>query len=883
MAELWWKISKKKRLKALLCEVVPWKEIYYQAFGWDGDSNIPCFMAERKEEHENGLDEKASMGVVPGTCGAVNCFTCGYRTSSFLGTLEDWLEVPFEEACRRVYRDHVEPIVSDEVVANLTKNLVRDSALLNEVMSRLRLTLKEVSRWRLGWSIKRRRLAVPIENEYGWVVDVRCYDVMGMHEDKVMSWRKGFGKTRLFPFSDGDRCVLTEGEKDLMAASSIGLPAQTITGGARSMTAEIADKYFKGREVYLPFDNDAAGRSGAEKRADMIVGGGGKAALVTLPVKEKGEDVWDWVHKYGGTLEEFWKLPVKWVGGDGAQLKSPSGLSWDVGSVFRDGPKNDVAKAEMVFRLMEDNGWFYRNGDLVYYSTGSECAEVSRRNPEFRCLMAGISPFINKETATGKVVLEHVENMSRRRAGAVEVSNQYHYSGSGTFYFKAARKSQFVYACRDGRMDEVRNGSNDDKVLLSMEDYALSDVARPEKVRWKRAVRWLWERVFKFMPMPDDQRMVVMLWLLAGFFKQITPDRPILRLMAPSSQGKSHVLRMISFLMYGGEFVDGPSTTVASLSTNAVKRPVLLLDNIEMEHVQRNEGLNDLFVSLATTVAKEKRKMGTDTGVVHERPNCITATTGIEPFSRHEVINRFLYIPVDRVKYGRDDYFDFTKFQEIKDNRSWVLWGLYKAALAVLPLIKEGVRPAAARFAAADRYVRYPVYLALMEAWAALVLRVVVGGEPSKVMDEVVRSQGERISDQSEGTDPVLAWLDTWWVRTAPGSALFSDSSYRPHVDGGGRRFTWWLSPTELLNELSQVSRSLGRRVPWVNAQQLGCRISDSAATLKDAGWDVTRSRSGGRNQLKLVKTGRLPDGSAPIVEEGPRGESKKVVGRKRA
>lgn len=894
--QLWWKRSRGDRLKQALCERVDWQQIYSQVFDWKPGQNIKCFVAPKSEAHGFEEESRPSLGVIPESPGAVNCFTCGYKASSFIGVLEDFWGKPFEDVCAHLYSKLIEPTVAESTVSSLEKVLWKDDELLLKVREALRLPDDLMKKWRLGWSIKRRRLTIPIFNEFGLIVDIRCYDALRLNlaDDpeaaKTISWKKGFGGARLFPFSAEKLVVLTEGEKDLLAGQHIGLPCQTITSGARTVLDEKdAKRHFQGKRVIIPADNDPAGKVGAVRRASMVKAAGGEPVVLELPVKEKKEDLWDWVFKYGGTSKKFWQL-VKDAGGGVAQdLPAVNPVGQGMGDLFGSKSKSsvDVAVAIQVFESMRAKGWFYRYDGGLYYANAHECVHVHRSDPLFRSMMARIDPHINRETATGKVVLEHIENAGWACAEDVNVSNQSYYSLKGrALYVRTSRKTQHIYKVSAKGVTKVKNAQNKGRVLLALYDDAFKDMGDiPPGTKWKPAIKWAWDEVFRFMPMPDSQRCMVFSWFLAGFFKQITPDRPILRVMAPSQHGKSHALRMLSLLMYGSECLNGPNSTVASISTNAVKRPMLFIDNIEMEHVVKREGLNDLFISLATNAAKEKRRSGTDTGVVYERPDCITATTGIEPFDRHEIINRFLYATINRNKYGRNDYFDFLRFAKIIENRDWVLWGLYQACVDLLPTLHERVEQLARKHAMADYFIRYPVYLALMEVWTSVLCSVIdvrdqkgdvmLSGE---VIDSIVALQAEQMSVHNEGTNPVLSWLNTLWERTCGAEPSFLESAHRPNIDRVNKVCTWWMTTQELLNELSVLARQLNRRVPWHNAQQLGCRITDCEEMLARDGWEVQRVKSNGREFKKIIKHGLpLKDSEVEAKRDRPKRRPKGI------
>jgi len=115
------------------------------------------------------------------------------------------------------------------------------------------------------------------------------------------------------------RIVICEGEFDRLVLASYGFDAVTSTGGAATFRDEWTCRISEIHEVYLCFDRDDAGRSGAAMIASRIK----HARIVTLP-EEVGEsgDVTDFFARLGRTGSEFEAL-----------LHSAKPLDWTVDAV----------------------------------------------------------------------------------------------------------------------------------------------------------------------------------------------------------------------------------------------------------------------------------------------------------------------------------------------------------------------------------------------------------------------------------------------------------------------------------------------------------------------------------------------------------------------
>jgi putative DNA primase/helicase len=101
----------------------------------------------------------------------------------------------------------------------------------------------------------------------------------------------------------GDAPVfVVEGEKDADRLASLGLVATCNAGGANTWP-DALNAPFRGRTVYILPDNDAAGRSHAQKVAAALKGVAVSARIVPLPDLPPGGDVSNWLDKGGDHAE----------------------------------------------------------------------------------------------------------------------------------------------------------------------------------------------------------------------------------------------------------------------------------------------------------------------------------------------------------------------------------------------------------------------------------------------------------------------------------------------------------------------------------------------------------------------------------------------------
>lgn len=105
----------------------------------------------------------------------------------------------------------------------------------------------------------------------------------------------------------GGTVVVCEGELDRLLLGSKGVPAVTSTHGAGTFKEEWTQYFLELDKAYVCFDNDKAGRDGAERAARLLTEAGVKNVYkVTLPPEVgEGGDITDFFIKHNGNLDDL--------------------------------------------------------------------------------------------------------------------------------------------------------------------------------------------------------------------------------------------------------------------------------------------------------------------------------------------------------------------------------------------------------------------------------------------------------------------------------------------------------------------------------------------------------------------------------------------------
>jgi len=175
-------------------------------------------------------------------------------------------------------------------------------------------TLIETHKLGYGRFYGKQWITIPIKDIYGNYAFFKLRQDPAYGNDKI-TYPRG-AEAQLYSWENlgnpGDQLVICEGEMDCLLLLTKGINAITSTHGAGTFRKEWAEKVGKGRKIYICFDNDEAGKKGAERVAKMVENGGTETYIITLPqeVEEHG-DITDYFTKLNGSVEDLFSKYAK--------------------------------------------------------------------------------------------------------------------------------------------------------------------------------------------------------------------------------------------------------------------------------------------------------------------------------------------------------------------------------------------------------------------------------------------------------------------------------------------------------------------------------------------------------------------------------------------
>lgn len=289
-------------------------QFFYQYFGRDNHENdrgemfVKCPFTHTDENGQPYYESNPSAHINIDKS-AFHCKVCakGMSEAQFISELQG---VSYKDALSllAMMEDHTE----DTWTAEKTSFHVSSEA--RKLTKSLNI-MEVADELQLGFEPEKGGISFPVF-VYGELLDVRNYVPGRKTKDgrsiKVLS-RKG-AKPLILPFDlwiDSVKdTLLLAGEKDMAIGRKHGFNAITFTGGERSIP-KLFKASFKGRKVYIAYDNDRAGIDGANAVAVQLKEWGAFPYVVKGHYEvctEKGEDIHDFFEKYGKTKEDLTQI-----------------------------------------------------------------------------------------------------------------------------------------------------------------------------------------------------------------------------------------------------------------------------------------------------------------------------------------------------------------------------------------------------------------------------------------------------------------------------------------------------------------------------------------------------------------------------------------------
>ena len=817
--------------------------------GWAPGVNVSCPMAATK--HENGTDNSKGMSI--SVDGKVFCHACGYKATSVINLYNDIFGYEFVEGCKAFYAEYVEPLVPDEYYQSAHEELLKKPLILARLDGIRGIKQSVVKHYKLGW--KGNRLIIPIFNELGFCVNVRKYDLLKTSNIKLLSYDKGFGKARLYPLSSlqHKKVYLFEGETDTLCALQAGINGITVTTGAGVWTEEFS-KAFLDKDVIIVPDTDEAGQKGLQLRGKALQQFASSVSYISLPVPKGKKDFTDFfIDNAKGSIVKFLALPIKAFTTTIDKKVIPSTVPLALENVLCFAAQGTEAvnmeRANTLLDYLKGNGAFFKNilGVLFYARKKDTLLRVSVQDSQFLGFLSRLSPLLNTATSSGKFVMQHIINSAQAlctfsKSAFWSVLNGHDLYLSGT--------EGNIMHFKDGKYTLLPNAVNKENVLLELPQHTI-----PFHVVQNvhgAGVQMLWDKVFSNIAVSDENRYLLMCWMLGIFFRVEVRNKPLMRLSASTAYGKSTASKLLSILLYGDEMLHHSASTMASMYSLASEYPLLIFDNLETRNMV--PALEDFLIVAATGGMKSKRVMDTTSAVAFERIDSLVLTNGIEPFSKHEILNRTIELPLNIDRYGKTHFHELKIIEDLKACRNSIIFSVVGLlSKRVIPRFMSNEVQRIAKHFGPHSKERFNEYFGLM----AIILDAIWPYMPAKgyalphdLVNQWIGAQNVEAKASDEGTNDVLYFLDTFAKRR---HNLLDADTLVEHKSG---QTIMRCTTRDLLSDFRLLSKHLSIKCPWNNEKQLGVRLADASEILHKAGWEHAKKLNNGRKIHVFSKKG---------------------------
>lgn len=299
--------------ETVLAQIAP--EKYYQTRfpKWNASYrlNVLCPWHELKS---NG--HKPSLSIALSNGGA-RCHGCGKSLGNIVHFEAEFKEISEATASRNLYEEFIRPFFPSDRVKKYITNLQFDPRHLSRVCNDLGISIRTISKFKLGWDYDSHRLIFPIATSFSSWGNCRFYRLPSDRSESDASPKiynaKGFGYSELYPWNairnyDPDvPLVWMKSERCTLLGIQMGFQCFCITGSGESVGLSQWLTDLKQFSIFICGDNDPQGIKHAQKRFDEIQPVCKFAKIIELPTK-KCKDFSDWVLKEEGTAQEFEEL-----------------------------------------------------------------------------------------------------------------------------------------------------------------------------------------------------------------------------------------------------------------------------------------------------------------------------------------------------------------------------------------------------------------------------------------------------------------------------------------------------------------------------------------------------------------------------------------------
>lgn len=528
--------------------------------------------------------------------------------------------------------------------------------------------------FKIGWSEKHGRYSFPIKTSKG-IIAIKLYLPDATKEQVKWIHADAGSEIGLYPerrITTSERVVICEGELDALLTNQMGIAAVTGTGGAGSWKQEWCEA-FKDKSVVIVYDNDEAGRNGAEKVSRALIGHAKDSTIVKLPVDKAGGDLTDYFHGDKATVDDFWELV-------GSTTPAWRRDTTEMGPTdIRDAAKAMQAQVhlyammdakqarqlserpafligELVWTFLNSFGTFYIDAsmaaqvgeklDHIYFFNRDTKALWPMSSQKFESMLFDYTKINSKESDFSKLI-GHLQGRCVAPKGAASVRIY-----KVAFYDEGLKKA-YVYRGQnrmyvlDGEQLPYEADNGTDGILFAETDKL--DYWHPDfEYKGEPILEMFSAMRLENTELTDKQMQLLLAVYTVGIvFPTLQPTRLIPMFIGEMGSGKTYTSRMVGWLWSGPGKDYWDVATVEEnkeedFITTLANQHIVCADNLD----NRISWMQDLIARVATGAEVKRRALYTNGKIWSAPLSSWLMITSREPkwIKREDVVQRLLPI-----------------------------------------------------------------------------------------------------------------------------------------------------------------------------------------------------------------------------------------------
>ena len=388
--------------------------------------------------------------------------------------------------------------------------------------------------------------------------------------------------------------------------------------------------------------------------------------------------------------------------------------------------------------------------------------------------------------------------------------------------------------------EKVFNGE-DGGIFVEQADDIMEPWDFDPNINQKKAAQDLFDLYVDYMPLKEEDTLMVLFTTLAMPLKRYTDTSPLIKVHGESSSGKTQIAKQIVNLFYGNDHAVGDMTDASKFDQASV-RPIMIFDNKEVV----GDGQTEKFLLYsATGGVREKRDRNTERGTIKQIVDTLSIITAIHPFEKKELLNRSFDLTADK-KFHQTKRDITTVNDEVARRRDeflslWMF--LVQEGLKNVEQINERKNKIVSNFGRHFKE-RLNGYYALMWQVAESFLTK-IGWSEKEVKVLVygwIDQQSSQGSDNEKETSPIFRYLSTLASKIRRGRmheiGLESDE-HNVTYDQKTGDVSFEITANDLLNCFLKMARDLHDKFPYNSTNQLMSRLKNDIDVLEENHWNI--------------------------------------------